>query len=151
VVSSPKISKTTPHEHIGILTPAVQESSPASSTKRKQRLGDIRKFKADLRAFAKQFGQDHAEKWECSPRKARELAVRYFRKYLPRGRSGRPRSSKVTRAIELLRQGKRWSEIYAEIVPANDRDRRRVKQLRLRAAVRFRSRRQKNNARQAES
>ena len=71
-------------------------------------LAPIRQFKADLRNFAQQFGLSHSEQWERNPRKARELAVRYFRKYLPRGRPGRPRSSEVTRALELLEQGKRW-------------------------------------------
>ncbi len=103
-------------------------------------LAPIRQFKADLRNFAQQFGLSHSEQWERNPRKARELAVRYFRKYLPRGRPGRPRSSEVTRALELLEQGKRWPEIYATFILDRDADRRRAKQVRLRAAVRFRMR-----------
>jgi hypothetical protein len=103
---------------------------------------DLRQFKRELRNFARQFAKDHTVRWKRNPRAARELAVKCFRKYLPHGRAGRPRSSDVTRAMELREQGNRWPEIYGKLIPDKDPDRRRVKQLRLRAAVRFRSRRQ---------
>jgi hypothetical protein len=112
----------------------------STSTSRRPGLGDVRQFKMDLRTFARQFGKTHAEKWKCNPRRARELAIHCFRKYLPCGKPGRPRSADVTRALMLRLQGKRWVEIYAVVIQDRDPCRRQTKQLRLRAAVRFRVR-----------
>jgi hypothetical protein len=125
----------TPHRH-----PTKSKDDLPLSIARSRGLGDIRQFKLDLRNFARQFAQGYALRWERNPRRARELAIRYFRKYLPHGRPGRPRSSEVTEALELWHQGKTWSAIYAALIPDRDPDRRRAKQSRLRAAVRFRIR-----------
>jgi len=110
------------------------------SAVRRSRLGNLRQFRSDVQKFAWRFGKVHAEKWKINPRRARELTVFYLRKYLPSATVGRPRSAKVTRALEMRQQGKRWPEIYAELISGTDPDRRRAKQLRLRAAVRFRMR-----------
>jgi hypothetical protein len=118
--------------------------------RRSHRLGDLRQFRADLKVFATRFAKDHSERFERNARKARELAVCYFRKYLPHARLGRPRSSDVTRALELRQQGKRWPEIYGELIPDKDPDRRSAKRLRLRAAVRSRLR-YANNPRHREN
>lgn len=121
-----------------VLENAPPSEAQPSRAKSSQRLGDTRKFRADVRTLARQFGRTHSEEWKRNPRKARELAVRYFRKYLPQGKPGRPRSSDVTCALLMRERGKRWSEIYGVLFPDRDADRRRSKQVRLRAAVRFR-------------
>jgi len=135
-------------------TERAPESAPAQTADdvaaprllRKCGLGDVRQFRSDLRTLARQFARTHSEKWTRNPRRARELAVRHFRKYLPQGRPGRPRSLDVTRAVLMRHQGRRWTEIYAVLFPDRDADRRRAKQSRLRAAVRFRTRYRSQNA-----
>ena len=57
---------------------------------------------------------------------------------LPPG-PGRPRSEAITRAIDLLAQGKSWQQIYAACLPQNlVGDSRQLAQSRLRCAVRSR-------------
>jgi hypothetical protein len=105
-----------------------------------RQIGNLQKFNADVRNFARWFSKVHAAKWERNPRLAREMAVWFLRRYLPKGRPGRPRSSDVTSALLMREQGKRWTEIYAVLIPDRDLERRTTKQSRLRAAVRSRAR-----------
>ena len=133
---SRKVNETTPPAN----TNTLQTKPPRPNIDTKRHLGNTRQFRAELRDFARQLGRNHAERWERDPRKARELAVQCFRKYLPHARLGRPRSADVTRALELRQQGKRWPEIYGELISDRDPDRRIAKRLRLRAAVRARLR-----------
>jgi hypothetical protein len=133
---SRKVQKATPPANATTL----QTKRSRSNAETKRHLGDTRQFRAELRDFARQLGRNHTKHWERNPRKARELAVQCFRKYLPHARLGRPRSADVTRALELRQQGKRWPEIYSELIVDEDPDRRSAKQLRLRAAVRSRLR-----------
>ena len=133
---SRKVNETTPPAN----TNTLQTKPPRPNIDTKRHLGNTRQFRAELRDFARQLGRNHAERWERDPRKARELAVQCFRKYLPHARLGRPRSADVTWALELRQQVKRWPEIYGELISDRDPDRRIAKRLRLRAAVRARLR-----------
>jgi hypothetical protein len=136
VLRIPSVKTRTPPANANTL----QTKPPRPNIDTKRHLGNTRQFRAELRDFARQLGRNHAERWERDPRKARELAVQCFRKYLPHARLGRPRSADVTRALELRQQGKRWPEIYGELISDRDPDRRIAKRLRLRAAVRARLR-----------
>jgi hypothetical protein len=92
----------------------------------------VRKFARHLRReFALEIGQNSGA--------FKRRVVGFLKSALPPG-PGRPRSEAVTRATEMLAQGKTWQQVYGECLPpiVGGSDSRQLTQYRLRCAVRSR-------------
>jgi hypothetical protein len=96
----------------------------------------------DPKALTQQFAAllriEFASEIEKDPRRFKRLVLGLLKAELP-PRPGRPPSEAVTRAIEMLEQGKSWRKIYSKCLPpTSSQDSRQLSQYRLRCAVRSR-------------
>lgn len=91
----------------------------------------VRSFCADLR-------REHSEQFERDPRAFRARVVRYVKMSMPL-RAGRPPKKEITLALQMLKDGAAWGEIYKRCLPSDSSGaERRVLALNLRCAVRSR-------------
>jgi hypothetical protein len=89
--------------------------------------------------FVVSLRQTFAEEQSRDRRSFERRAAKIFKKQIMSSRAGRPRKEEVTLAAQMRRQGKPWQQIYAACLPPGLEDaNRKLRQLRLRNAVRAR-------------